>query len=97
MERVQVEIYGQVYNIKGADDSGHIRELAAYVDNKMKEVEKGTGTVDPLRVAILTALTLADEFDRLRVRFSELEAAADNAARRLTDLTEGVSGNIHKT
>ena len=36
----------------------YIRELAAFFDAKMKEVQKGTGTADPHRVAILTALTI---------------------------------------
>ncbi len=91
MERAQVEIYGQIYSIKGGEDSTEIRELAAYVDSKMKEVEKGTGTVDPLRVAILTALTIADELSRLRSRYDELEAAADRAVDHLVEITEGVS------
>jgi cell division protein ZapA (FtsZ GTPase activity inhibitor) len=56
----------------------------------MKEVQKGTGTVDPLRVAILTALTIADELNGLRMQYDALEVAADNAAKRLIDLTEGV-------
>ena len=88
MERVQVEIYGQVYSIKGGGDPTHVRELAAYVDAKMKEVEKGTGTVDPHRVAILTALTIADEFYAMREQYAELELASDNAAKRLLSLTE---------
>jgi cell division protein ZapA len=88
MERVQVEIYGQVYSIKGAPDPAHIRELAAYVDAKMKEVEKGTGTVDPHRVAILTALTIAEEFYRMREHYGELGLTADNAVKRLLSLTE---------
>ncbi len=97
MEPVQVEIYGQIYSIKGADNSAHIRELAAYIDSKMKEVEKGTGTVDPLRVAILTALTIADELNRLRIQYNELETAADDAAKHLFDLTDGVPDGIHKS
>ncbi len=90
MERVQVEIYGQVYSLKGADNAAHIRELADFIDAKMKEIQKGTGTVDPLRVAILTALTIADELKCLRKQYDALEVAADNAAERLIDLTEGV-------
>jgi cell division protein ZapA len=90
MERVQVEIYGQIYSLKGTDDPARIRELAAYVDAKMKEIEKGTGTVDSLRVAILTALTIADELSRLRVQFSELEITADNSVNRLLSITENV-------
>ena len=90
MEPVQVEIYGQVYSLKGADDPAHIRELASYVDKKMKEVEKGTGTVDPHRVAILTALMIADELQALRERYGELETTADEAVGRMLDMTEKV-------
>ena len=90
MERVQVEIYGQVYSLKGADDPSHIRELASFVDKKMKDIEKGTGTVDPHRVAILAALTIADELHSLRARFHTLETAADKAVNRMLDMTETV-------
>jgi cell division protein ZapA len=90
MERVQVEIFGQVYSIKGRDDPAYIRELAAFIDAKMKEVQKGTGTVDPHRVAILTALTITDELYRLRERYGILEKTSENAAGRLLDLTENL-------
>lgn len=88
MEPVQVEIYGQVYSMKGTDDPAVIRELAAFVDAKMKEVEKGTGTSDPHRVSILASLTIADELYRLRAQFRELGVAVDNATQRLLKLTD---------
>ena len=90
MERVQVEIFGQVYSIKGKDDPAYIRELAAFIDAKMKEIQKGTGTVDPHRVAILTALTITDELYRLRERYGILEKTSENAAGRLLDITENL-------
>ncbi len=90
MERVQVEIYGQIYSLKGTDDSARIRELAAYVDANMKEIERGTGTVESLRVAILTALTITDELYRLRMQHSELGMTAENAVNRLLDMTEHI-------
>ena len=86
MERVQVEIYGQAYNIKGGNDSAYTRELAAYVDGKMRAIEKGTGTVDPLRVAILTAITIADELHHERTRRSELESTTESAVKRIMEL-----------
>jgi cell division protein ZapA len=88
MESVQVTINGQVYSIKGQDDPAYIRELAAFIDAKMKEVQKGTGTVDPHRVAILTALMITDELYRLREQHGILKEEADNAASRLLALTE---------
>jgi cell division protein ZapA (FtsZ GTPase activity inhibitor) len=88
---VQVEIFGQVYSIKGKEDPAYIRDLAAFIDSKMKEVQKGTGTSDPLRVAILSALTITDELFRLREQSAFIEAAAGGAAQRLLDLTKEVA------
>lgn len=88
MESVQVEIFGQIYSIKGKDDPAYIRELAAFVDGHMKEVQKGTGTADPHRVAILTALTISDELYRLREQHSVLEKTSEQSAKRLLDLTD---------
>ncbi len=87
MESVQVEIFGQTYHIKGKDDPAYIKELAAFLDAKMKEVQKGTGTADPHRVAILTALTISDELYRLRQQHSSLEKTAEQRVDRLLDLT----------
>jgi cell division protein ZapA len=88
MESVQVEIFGQVYSIKGMAEPEHIRKLAAYVDAKMKEIQKGTGTVDPLRVVILAALTISDELYRLREHSSAFEKSTEHAVQRLLDITE---------
>jgi cell division protein ZapA len=88
MESVQVEIFGQVYSIKGKDDPSYIRDLAAFIDAKMKEVQKGTGTADPHRVAILTALTISDELYRLRAENAALGSATEKALQRLLKLTD---------
>ena len=88
MESVQVEIFGQVYNIKGQGNPEHIRELAAFIDAKMKEVQKGTGTVDPHRIAILTALMITDELYRLRKEYGILLRETDDATDRLLEITE---------
>jgi len=96
MESVKVEIFGQVYNVKGKDDHDYIRELAAFVDAKMRDVQKGTGTADPHRVAILTALTISDELFRLQRQHGDLEKTAETAAQRLLSITETGSGEEQK-
>ncbi len=90
MEPVQVKIYGQVYSIKGTDDPEHIRELAAFIDAKMTEIEKGTGTFEPHRVAILASLTIADELFRLREQYHKLGVSAEGAVKRLLSITDTV-------
>jgi len=88
MESVQVEIFGQVYTIKGKQDPAYIRELAEFIDGKMREIQRGTGTVDPHRVAILTALTITDELYKVRKQYGSLEKSAEKVTKRLLDLTK---------
>ncbi len=68
---VVVEIYDQVYQLRGTD-SAHIERLAALVDAKMRAVSAHGATVDSLRVAVLAALNIADELTSLRARYDGL-------------------------
>ncbi|MBI2822529.1 MAG: cell division protein ZapA [Acidobacteria bacterium] len=62
----KVKILNQVYSIRSDDDPAYVRELAAYVSDKLERVAKATPTVDTLKVAILAALNIADELFRTR-------------------------------
>lgn len=65
-QTVRVEIYNQTYSIRSDGDNQYILDLADYVDSKMREISSGTLTVDSLKVAILAALHIADEFYQLK-------------------------------
>jgi len=88
MESVQVEILGQTYTIKGVADRAYILELASYVDTRMRETQKGTGTSDLFRVAVLTAINISDELFRLRKEQRTVRDIAEAAAERLLEITE---------
>ena len=62
---VRVEIFDQVYNLRGSD-ADYILKLAEYVDGKMRAVSEQTATVDSVRLAVLAALNIADEYHLLR-------------------------------
>ena len=62
MERsTSVEIFNQVYAIRG-EDAEKIKALAEIVDKKMKEVSQFSRIADTNKVAILAALSIADEY-----------------------------------
>lgn len=65
-QQIRVTIFGQEYTLRGRGQSESIEEVAALVDQKMKEISVGTSTVDSQRVAILAALNIADEYQRYR-------------------------------
>jgi cell division protein ZapA len=89
MESIQVEIFGQMYTLKGGLDPDRVRELAAYVNARMKEVQKGTGVSDGYRVAILAALNIADELHRVKGQQDTLQKTATQTVGRLLELTQG--------
>jgi cell division protein ZapA len=62
---VRVEIFDQVYNLRGSD-ADYILKLAEYVDGKMRAVSEQTSTVDSVRLAVLAALNIADEYHLLK-------------------------------
>ena len=62
---VRVEIFDQAYNLRGSDPD-YILRLAEYVDSKMRAVAEQTHTVDTVRLAVLAALNIADEYHLLK-------------------------------
>jgi cell division protein ZapA len=75
---VRVEIYDQTYQLRGSDPE-YIGKLADYVDTKMRLVAQQASTVDSLRVAVLAALNIADEYLVLKSKFDT--ASVDYTAR----------------
>ncbi len=86
METIQVEIFGQKYSLKGGADADYVRELARMVDARMKDVQRGSGTADVYRIAILAALNLADELYRLRSHQDAVQRTTEGALKRLLEL-----------
>lgn len=58
---VEVEIYGNLYPVRGQHDQNYLERLARLVDRKMREIGSQSSTVDTSKIAILAALNLADE------------------------------------
>jgi len=65
---VAVSIRGQEFRIRTDDDEASLQRVAQYLDDTMATVEKKTGTVDTLQLALLSALNLARELVELRER-----------------------------
>lgn len=71
---MKVEIYDQSYNVSASEQNeDYLKELATYVDEKMRTVAESAHTVDSLKVAVLAALNIADEMFTLRERQQQIE------------------------
>ena len=84
-DSISVEIFGQTYNVRGEEgDPNYLTELARFVDTRMREVAAQVTTVDPVKIAILAALNIADEFSRYR---KERESATGSWIEKTEELS----------
>jgi cell division protein ZapA len=85
---VKVEIYGQMYPIQGELEESYIRRIALYVDEKMRLISDVARTADTQRIAVLTALSIADELHRMKEERGEKEEILKERAERCLTLVE---------
>lgn len=65
-EKVVVEIFGEKHVVRGGESPEHIIKIAREVDKKMQLIAQRLPRLPIHQVAILAALNLADELEKLR-------------------------------
>ena len=80
---VHVEIHGQRYPVRSSLEQSYVTELAAYVDEKMRLAMRECPQGDSLKIAVLAALNIADEFFRAR---DDMRSGHDSLAHRAGEL-----------
>ena len=92
---VRVDIYDQSYNLRGTDPE-YINKLAEFVDLKMRTVAEQTQTVDSLRLAVLAALNIADEYHLLKKKYDAIAQDYRLNADRLAGALDEVLGDSRR-
>ena len=88
LERTTVNIFGQEYSVRGGADGEHVQRVAAYVDERMREVARSSNQVSSVRVAILAAMNIADELLRVRREGGDATALQAKAESMLESLEQ---------
>jgi cell division protein ZapA len=80
---VDVEIMGQQLTIASDDGPEHIRAVARFVDETMRAMAATGRVVATLDIALLAALNIASEYQKLRQQHQELTETIDRLSQRL--------------
>ena len=83
---VTVQIAGVKYALKTEEDDRWVKQVAAFVDGKIREVQKHTRTVDTQAVAVLSALQIAEELFNERRQTGELRKRIREKSQSLLDV-----------
>lgn len=66
LTRVETRIYDNDYVITGEASIDYISRVSGYVDSRMKELSRAFPEASSTKLAILTAVNIADEFFQLK-------------------------------
>ncbi|MDD2620676.1 MAG: cell division protein ZapA [Syntrophomonadaceae bacterium] len=70
--KVIVSIFSEDYIVKGNESPEYMEMLASYVDRRMKMVQQRNFNLSNTKIAVLTALNLADELNKLQEDYDEM-------------------------
>lgn len=70
--KVTVEIYGELYALKGDIKPERVMQLAELVDKRMKLIARSNSQLSALKIAVLAALHITDEYSRLEQDYQQL-------------------------
>ena len=84
MAQVSVTIDGKQFRMACEDgQESHLEELAGHIDGRVKMMRESFGEIGDLRLTVMAALMITDEFFEERRKGEDIRAAmeADKAAR----------------
>ncbi len=83
---VRVNICGTEYPIQASEEAEYIQQIAAYVDERMREVPISATMQSLTSVAVLTAIRIADELHKERRKQQEQFVSESMHNERIADL-----------
>ena len=73
-DKVDIEIYGRTLTVEMEGfNQLEVNALANKVDERMRQIAKESQVVDSSKLAILTALEIAAEYERLKNRMADFD------------------------
>lgn len=88
--RVKISIDGKSFTLVGEETEEHMRQVAAYIDQKMAEIrQKAVAvTLDSSLAYVLTSINVADDFFKEKAYTAELEGRLTGLTARMQELSD---------
>ncbi len=81
--QIRVNIFGSEYTLVSDSDENYVKEIARYIDEKMREIDKNHSIKSTAKVAILAALNITEELFQERLYRQKLLDRLEEEAKRL--------------
>jgi cell division protein ZapA len=85
---VQVRIYDRDYALRTSGDPARLRQICAHLDERMRRISASSGAVDTLKVAILTAISVADDLLRVQEELVKMDESVSRRSRECVSMLD---------
>lgn len=86
--KINVMIDGRNFTVVGAEDENYVKNLAYFVDQKIKNLASKNERLSQTMAATLAALNIADELSKTNSKLKELESKAKEPLERFSGVSQ---------
>ena len=79
---MQVDLLGTSFSIQTDEEPEYVQKLLRFLEEKITETSQSVQTSDPLKIAIISAMMIADEL------FQSRNEQFDQGASRFSDIAQ---------
>jgi cell division protein ZapA len=90
-------VFGSSFTLRSDDDVQHLRSVADYFSRCVKEIEAAVPTESPLRIAVLSALNIADELLKERGARRDGSPVLDRDTGEIEEIAQRLIASIDET
>ena len=77
-KRIEVNIDGMKFYVMGNDNEKYIKDLAADLDEKIKETARTNYKLNQVQTLVLCALNVLDDFEKMKSDKDDLASTSDD-------------------
>ncbi len=85
---LQVKIYDRDYVLRTSGDPVRLQNLCSELDRRMREASKASGAVDTLKAAMLAAISLADDLDRVQEQLRRMDESVGQRSKECVSILD---------
>ena len=95
-ESIRVTIFGEEYSIKGDSDIKTTQKVAEFVNQKMSEVQNGVPSRDKSKVAILSAMNIAEELFKYKEKCEQYLIDCKEIQKKASAISRKIDENVNQ-
>lgn len=87
-KRFNIKVMEQEFSVLSDEEDAHVGKVVRYVNDKAREIERSTKNQTTLKLSILVALNIADEYLKLKSEKDDIYNQLEKKSERLIHFIE---------